>query len=191
MKIKRFFSITIILSVLCLTSCIDSVQSVSYKNGQYIITSRFTMSKDMISTLVSLGESDTNDLDYAEDLEDYVDVFGNILGDSMTSKSPKLRQEVNELYKSLRDSNMFPAGGYTSKVDTNADVGIHYEANVYANSYREKDFSAYIPKKYKNALTLELSENLTDSSSEELNEFAGLLSGMKHRIYVEKIFYQL
>lgn len=121
MKIKRFFSITIILSVLCLTSCIDSVQSVSYKNGQYIITSRFTMSKDMISTLVSLGESDTNDLDYAEDLEDYVDVFGNILGDSMTSKSPKLRQEVNELYKSLRDSNMFPAGGYTSKVDTNSD----------------------------------------------------------------------
>lgn len=116
------------VSIMAYSAKFASMQSVSYKNGQYIITSRFTMSKDMISTLVSLEESDINDLDYAEDLEDYVDAFGNILGDSMTSKSPKLRQEVNELYKSLRDSNMFPAGGYTSKVDTNADVGIHYEA---------------------------------------------------------------
>lgn len=117
-----------IMSFVAYSAKFASMQSVSYKNGQYIITSRFTMSKDMISTLVSLEESDINDLDYAEDLEYYVDAFENILGDSMTSKSPKLRQEVNELYKSLRDSNMFPAGGYTSKVDTNADVGIHYEA---------------------------------------------------------------
>lgn len=116
------------VSIMAYSAKFASMQSVSYKNGQYIITSRFTLSKDMISTLVSLEESDINDLDYAEDLEDYVDAFENILGDSMTSKSPKLRQEVNELYKSLRDSNMFPAGGYTSKVDTNADVGIHYEA---------------------------------------------------------------
>ena len=116
------------VSIMAYSAKFASMQSVSYKNGQYIITSRFTMSKDMISTLVSLEESDINDLDYAEDLEDYVDAFENILGDSMASKSPKLRQEINELYKSLRDSNMFPAGGYTSKVDTNADVGIHYEA---------------------------------------------------------------
>ena len=116
------------VSIMAYSAKFASMQSVSDKNGQYIITSRFTMSKDMISTLVSLEESDINDLDYAEDLEDYVDAFENILGDSMTSKSPKLRQEINELYKSLRDSNMFPAGGYTSKVDTNADVGIHYEA---------------------------------------------------------------
>lgn len=116
------------VSIMAYSAKFASMQSVSDKNGQYIITSRFTMSKDMISTLVSLEESDINDLDYAEDLEDYVDAFENIIGDSMTSKSPKLRQEINELYKSLRDSNMFPAGGYTSKVDTNADVGIHYEA---------------------------------------------------------------
>lgn len=116
------------VSIMAYSAKFASMQSVSYKNGQYIITSRFTMPKDMISTLVSLEESDINDLDYAEDLEDYVDAFENILGDSMTSKSPKLRQEINELYKSLRDSNMFPAGGYTSKVDTNADVEIHYEA---------------------------------------------------------------
>lgn len=185
MKKLLFMFLTLFTGVFFI-SCIDSMQAVSYKNGQYVITSRFTMSKDMISTLVSLGDSDTSSLEYTDDLEDYVYSFGKLLGESMNSRSPKIKKEINELYKSLKDSNMFPASGCTSKVDTNADVGIHYEARVYANSYTAKDFTAYIPKKYKNALTLELSKNLTDSLSEELGEFAGILSGTKHRIYIAK-----
>jgi len=33
---------------------------------------------------------------------------------------------------------------------------------------------------------LELSENITSSSADELGEYAGFLSGMKHRIYIAK-----
>lgn len=186
MKNKKILLSLFVFIGFFFTSCVDSMQSVSYKNGYYTVTSRFTISKDLISTLVSLGDSDTSEFDYADNLDDFADTFGELLGESMNSKSPKLKKEINDLYKSLKESNMFPASGYTSKVDTNADVGIHYEATVYANSATSKNFSAYIPKKYKNALTLELSENLTSSSTDELGEFSSFLSGMKHRIYIAK-----
>lgn len=187
MRTKYILFILSIFVGLLFTSCIDTMQSVSYENGKYTITSRFTLSKDLLSTMLSLADSDTSSLDYDDDLDEYTEDFLDLLGTSMNSKSPKLEKEINDFYKELKNSNMFPASGYTSKVDTNADVGIHYEATVYANSYTANDFKAYIPKKYKNALTLELSENLTtDSTSDELNEYAGFLSGLKHRIYIAK-----
>lgn len=187
MKNKCALFISAIFIGLFFTSCIDSMQSVSYENGKYIITSRFTLSKDLLSTMFSLADSDTSSLDYDDDLDEYTEDLLDLLGESMNSKNPKLEKEINDFYKELKTSNMFPESGYTSKVNTNADVGIHYEAAVYANSYTVNDFKAYIPKKYKNALTLELSENLnTNSSSDEFSEYAGFLSGLKHRIYIAK-----
>lgn len=155
------------------------MQSVSYKDGKYIVTSRFTISKGLISIFASLGPSVFDSIDELDD-------FADLLENSMSSKSSYLQEEINDLYRELKESCKFPYGGHTSKIDTDADVGINCEAVVYARSESLKDFRAYIPKRYENALTLELSENFAASIDDEMGEFSEILSGMKHRIYIGK-----
>ncbi len=186
---KKILIITLFMFSLLLTSCFDSMQSVSYQNGQYKVMARITIAKDIISALVALDGSDTNYLDSFGDFGEYDEdenPFENLFGDSFKTNSYKLKETVNDLYQSLKDSSNFPDGGYTKKIDTNADVGIQYNAIVDADWYDKDEFREYIPRKYSDAIRLELSEDYNDSSLEELSTYSFLFSGLKHRIYFDK-----
>lgn len=193
MKAKRLLFVLLILTVFLFTSCIiDSMQSVSYKNGQYVITYRLTMPKDLISTLVSLSDSDSSSFADTEDFYDFADAFAKLFSEAVNSKSSNLNKSINDLYEDLKESIIFPDNGSASKINTDTDVGILYETTVYADSVNDKDYSAYIPKRYQNALTLKLSKNLINPSDNELDEldelddFNVFFSGIKHRIYIAK-----
>lgn len=146
---RMFFLFLVFISAMLFTSCIDSMQSVSFKDGQYEVTARFTMSKDTLQSLQSLAE--LSDEGYSNDW--------------------------NEMFESVASD--FPRDGRTMKIDTETDFGVQYTARANKTSY---EFREYIPKRYANAMTLELESN----SSEEIGEWKEFLSGYKHRIYIAK-----
>ena len=72
---KMFFLVVLIFSVLCFTSCLDYVQTISYKNGKYHFYYKVTVSK----LLMEMGDGDSDSFveelqaDLEQDFPDFVE----------------------------------------------------------------------------------------------------------------------
>ena len=72
---KIFFLVVLIFSVLCFTSCLDYVQTISYKNGKYHFYYKVTVSK----LLMEMGDGDSDSFveelqaDLEQDFPDFVE----------------------------------------------------------------------------------------------------------------------
>lgn len=69
---KRYLLICTIICAMLFTSCFDSLESITYSNGEYVITTRFTISK---TTLEMATESDESGVTADSILKEMTDLF--------------------------------------------------------------------------------------------------------------------
>ena len=165
-----FLVFSVFVSVL-FTSCLDSMQSVSLKNGQYVINARFTLAKSTLQLLSSLDDMENSDYE-SDDIDDYLSQLGNSLGNYKNNNASEF---VYDFINELRGSDMFPDGGLKTDINTDYDVGISYSAKINKNSYAIDNFREYIPVKNEKFAYLNVPSYLSD----EYSELGEILVGSK------------
>lgn len=162
---KISFAFLILLTSFLLTSCLDYVQAISYKDGKYTMYYKITVSK----TLFALS---------GEDSDDYTDAFEQAFNDnSDESLSTKL-----------------PSNAKLKTVNTTNDIGyeISFSISPSTTDENEKSFlpkasgtKCYIPFLLGNE-ELDIASELGELADED-DEYAQLfLSSSKCRVLVSK-----